>query len=184
MLSNFCHVLSRFYLRERIYKPNLCYPNCFEGLISGPLNKNFLINNFSVYCCVFFHWLTLAQNTILRQRMQVEFNASHIYNTRITSVNVGEFYRIFTFRFSFWALFDAQLMNCIWKYGFSNYYNTEDQFCFYFENSRAANSDGSQSVERWDWRSSINLHRTMNNILMTFQSRSTKVDPTNIHKGG
>ena len=42
------------------------------------LNKNFLRNNFSAYCCVFFHWLTLAQNTILRQRMQVEFNASHI----------------------------------------------------------------------------------------------------------
>ena len=45
--------------------------------------------------------------------MQVEFNASHIYNTRITSVNVGEFYRIFTFRFSFWALFDTQQMNLI-----------------------------------------------------------------------
>ena len=43
--------------------------------------------------------------------MQVEFNASHIYNTRITSVNVGEFYRIFAFRFSFRALFDTQLMN-------------------------------------------------------------------------
>ena len=45
--------------------------------------------------------------------MQVEFNASHIYNTRIISVNVGEFYRIFTFRFSFWALFDTQRMNFI-----------------------------------------------------------------------
>ena len=44
--------------------------------------------------------------------MQVEFNAFHI-NTRITSVNVGEFYRIFTFRFSFWALFGTQLMNFI-----------------------------------------------------------------------
>ena len=82
--------------------------------------QKFSRNNSSVYCYVFFHWLTFAQNTILRQRMQVEFNASHIYNTRITSVNVG----------------------------------------------------------------SINLHRTMNNILMTFQSRSAKVDPTNIHKSG
>ena len=45
--------------------------------------------------------------------MQAEFNASHIYNTLITSVNVGEFYRIFTFRFSFWALTDTQLMNFI-----------------------------------------------------------------------
>ena len=42
--------------------------------------------------------------------MQVEFYASHI-NTRITSVNVGEFYRTFTFRFSLWALFGTQLMN-------------------------------------------------------------------------
>ena len=32
------------------------------------------------------------------------------------SVNVGEFYRIFIFGFSFWALFDTQLMNFIWKY--------------------------------------------------------------------
>ena len=63
-----------------------------------------------------FHWSTFVQNTILRQRMQVESNASHIYNTRLTSVNVGEFYRIFTFRFSFWALFDTQLINFIWKY--------------------------------------------------------------------
>ena len=45
--------------------------------------------------------------------MQVEFNASHIYNTCITSVNVGEFYGIFTFRFSFWALFDTLVMNFI-----------------------------------------------------------------------
>ena len=77
-------------------------------------------NNFSVYCCVFFHWLTSAQNAILRQRVQVEFNFFHIYNTRITSVNVGEFYRIFTFRFSFWALFDTQLMTFISKYGFQD----------------------------------------------------------------
>ena len=45
---------------------------------------------------------------------------SHI-NTRLTSVNVRKFYRIFTFRFSLWALFDMQLMNFILKYGFSNY---------------------------------------------------------------
>ena len=52
--------------------------------------------------------------------MQVEFTASHI-NTCITSVNVGKFYRILTCRFSFWALFDMQLMNSILKHGFSDY---------------------------------------------------------------
>ena len=46
----------------------------------------------------------------MRQQHQVEFNASHI-NTCITSVNVGEFYSIFTFGFSFWALFDTQQLN-------------------------------------------------------------------------
>ena len=55
--------------------------------INGPLNKNFLRNDFSV-----------------------RMHASHI-NTHTTSVNVGEFYRIFTFRLNFWALFDTQLMN-------------------------------------------------------------------------
>ena len=45
---------------------------------------------------------------------------SHI-NTHITSVDVGEFYRIFTLKFSLWALFDMQLMNFILKYGFSDY---------------------------------------------------------------
>ena len=38
----------------------------------------------------------IAQNTILRQCMQVEFYASHIIlNTRITSVNVGDFQVLF-----------------------------------------------------------------------------------------
>ena len=38
----------------------------------------------------------IAQNMIQRQRMQVEFYASHIIaNTRITSVNVGEFQILF-----------------------------------------------------------------------------------------
>ena len=117
LLNNSCHVRSRFYLLERIHEPNLSYTKCFYGLLYGPFSKN----NFFVYFCVFFHWLTLAQNTILRQRMQqLEFNASHI-NTRITSVNVGKFYRIFTLRYSFWALFDMQLINFIWNYGFSDY---------------------------------------------------------------
>ena len=42
----------------------------------------------SVVVCSFID--NIAQNMILRQCMQVEFYASHI-NTRITSVNVGEF---------------------------------------------------------------------------------------------
>ena len=29
----------------------------------------------------------------------------------------------------------------------------------------------------------FNLHRTMNNILMTFSNRSAKFDPADIHKG-
>ena len=29
VLYIFCHVLSRFHLRERLYQPNLCYANCF-----------------------------------------------------------------------------------------------------------------------------------------------------------
>ena len=44
-------------------------------------------------------------------------------------------------------------------------YTTEGQHCFYFENLRVANSVGSVGM-------------------MTFQSRSAKVDPANIHKGG
>ena len=39
--------------------------------------------------------------------MQVEFNACHIYFCEY----VGEFYAIFAFRFSFWALLDTQLTN-------------------------------------------------------------------------
>ena len=83
------------------------------------LNKNFSRNNnFSVCCCIIIlSLITLTQNTILRKQHQVEFNTPHI-NTRITSVNVGKFYRIFTFRFSFWALFDMQQMNLIWEYVF------------------------------------------------------------------
>ena len=118
--------------------------------------------------------------------MQVEFNASHI-NTRITSMNVGQFCRIFTFRFRFWAFFDSQLMNFIWKYVFSDYsrfevqvYNTKGQYCFSFK-IRERQTPIAQ-LEWWDWRRSINLHRTMNNILMTFQRRSAKVDLTNVQK--
>ena len=51
----------------------------------------------------------------------------------------------FTFRFSFWAFFDTQIMNFTWKYGFLVIQNLRSKFttqrslkyCFYFENSRS-----------------------------------------------
>ena len=54
VLNNFRHVLSRFYLRERILEPNLCHSNCFQRLIYGPLNKNFReIISLSIVVCSF-----------------------------------------------------------------------------------------------------------------------------------
>ena len=87
----------------------------------------------------------IAQNTILRQRTQVEFYASHI-NTRITSVNVGEFYRIllldsvsehFLLR-SLCILFESMVFLIIQDLK-SN--RTQWVNVVYFENSRAANSN-------------------------------------------
>ena len=72
-----------------------------------------------------------------------------IDNTLITSVNVSEFYRIFNFRFSFWAApFDTQLMNFIWKYVFliiqdkftAQLHRGSLKYCFYFENPRSFKS--------------------------------------------
>ena len=72
-----------------------------------------------------------------------------IDNTLITSVNVSEFYRIFTFRFSFCpAPFDTQLMNFIWKYVFliiqdkftAQLHRGSLKYRFYFENSRSFKS--------------------------------------------
>ena len=55
------------------------------------------------------------------------------------------------------------------------------QYCFYFENwhgrlngIRATNSNYKND------EAEINLHRTMDNILMTFQRQTAKVDPANI----
>ena len=68
--------------------------------------------------------------------------------TRISSANVGEYYRIFTFStfftFSFWALFDTQLINFISKYVFLIIQDLRSKllhrgslnYRFYFENSR------------------------------------------------
>ena len=110
---------AHFYLRAWIHRAKFVLRELLLRIIYVFLNKNFSRNNnFSVSCCIIIlSLITLTQNTILRQRHQVEFNTSHI-NTRIASVNVGKFYRIFTFRFSFWALFDMQQMNFIWKYVF------------------------------------------------------------------
>ena len=61
-----------------------------------------------------FLLMTFTQNTILRLQRPSKLNLMLLtFNTRITSANAGEFYRIFTFSFSFWALFDTQLMNFI-----------------------------------------------------------------------
>ena len=65
----------------------------------------------SVLVCSFIDNICSKHDPETTASKQVEFNASHI--TRITSANAGEFYRIFTFSFSFWALFDTQLMNFI-----------------------------------------------------------------------
>ena len=47
--------------------------------------------------------------------------------------------------------------------------------------ARAENSDSSVGMMRL--KEPINPQRTMNSILMTFQSRSAKFDPANVHKG-
>ena len=88
--------------------------------------------------------------------IQVEFNSSHI--TGIKSVNVGEFYRKLTFRFSFqhfsihsmskWILFQGMfswLFKICALYALSILHSGSLKYCFYFENSwsLAANSDTS-----------------------------------------
>ena len=50
----------------------------------------------------------------------ININASY-FDPRITSVNVGEFYRILVFRFSFWALFRYAANEFYLKVCFSDY---------------------------------------------------------------
>ena len=63
------------------------------------------------------------------------------------------------------------------------------RYCFYFEDSLSfwkwlkEMQTPITQLEWRDWRSRISIHSTMNNILMTFQSRSAKVDPADIYKG-
>ena len=52
----FCHGLSRFYLRERIHDPDRCYANCFKGLTFWILNKNFQETaSLSIVLSLFIH---------------------------------------------------------------------------------------------------------------------------------
>ena len=116
---------AHFYLRPWIHGAKFVLRELLLRIIYVFSNKNFSRNNFCLLLynnytttdrneriIIILSLITLTQNTILRQQHQVEFNTSHI-NTRITSVNVDKFYRIFTFSFSFWALFDTQQMNLI-----------------------------------------------------------------------
>ena len=99
------------------------------------------------------------------------------------------FFFFFTFRFTFWALLGTQLINIISKYVFLIIQDLRSQFTtlslkhrFYFENSRgrlnelwAKISYSSVTLKKIEG-AEINLYTTMNDILMTFQSRSAKVD--------
>ena len=103
--------------------------------------------------------------------------------------DVGVFHKIFTSRFTFWALFGTQLINIILMYVFLIIQDLRSQFTtqslkhrFYFENSsgrlnelRAQISYSSVRLNKIE-EAEINLHKTINDILMTFQSRSAKVD--------
>ena len=72
---------------------------CFQILTSQFWNKKFQeITSLSVVLVCSF--ITLAQNTTARLQ--------HYF-----CEDVGEFYRIFTFRFSFWALFDTKLKHFV-----------------------------------------------------------------------
>ena len=91
----------------------------------------------------------------------------------------ANFCRVFTFRFSFWALFDTQLINFISMVSLiiqdlrSKFTTQKVNIVFTLKIRELQTAQ----LEWWDWRTSINLHRTMNNILMTFQSRSAKSIP-------
>ena len=99
------------------------------------------------------------------------------------------FFFFFTFRFTFWALFGTQLINIISKYFFLIIQDLRSQFTtlslkhrFYFENSRGRSNELWAKISYSSVRlkkiegAEINLYTTMNDILLTFQSRSAKVD--------
>ena len=94
--------------------------------------------------------ITLAQNTILRQQHASWIYCSSRKNTLITSVNVGQFYSIFTFRFSFWRhlsmrswwiLFESMFFWSLIQDNFTaQLRGVSLKYCFYFENSRSLKS--------------------------------------------
>ena len=91
------------------------YAHCFWGLTYGFLNKIFgEIISLSVVACSFIDNISSKHDPDTTSK----FNESVSHHTHHFCEDVGEFYIIFTFRFSFWALFDTQLMNFIWKYVF------------------------------------------------------------------
>ena len=97
-------------------------------------------------------------------------------------MNAGEFYRIFTFRFSFrGTLFDTELMNFIWKYVLliiqDNFTAQRVTKVLFFYTLKIRGRLKLFKWVKWDWRSRINLQRTMNNILMA------NVDPAYMHRG-
>ena len=103
----FCHVLSRFFLRERILDPVSVTRIAFKD--QQLKRKIYQKLSLSLLFCI-FSFITLAQNTIVCDySIQVDLlNASDI--TRITFAKGSA---NFTFRFTFGALFDSQLMNFI-----------------------------------------------------------------------
>ena len=95
-----------------------CYASCFEVLINGLLNIIVReIISLSVVCSFVVN--KIAQNTILRLRLQhpswITYMWCFSHYIHDFCEDVGTFYRTFTFRFSFWAHFDTQLMNIILK---------------------------------------------------------------------
>ena len=141
--------------QETWSRMNSKYTSVYGSRVNSYLNKHFSRNH------VFFHWWQKLKTRSWDNSNQVECNAFHI-NTRNTFVNVGELYRIFTFRFSFWILFNAQLMNFILRVMFffwlfkigalSLPHRGWLKYCFYFENSRLFNWVKLQTpIAQLDW---------------------------------
>ena len=119
-LNNFCHVLRQLTLTAWTDLPaSWCYASCFQVLICGFLNIIvWEIISLSVVCSFIVN--KIAQNTMWGwdYSIQIELFYMWCFSHYIHHFceDVGTSYRTFTFRFSFWAHFDTQLMNIIWKY--------------------------------------------------------------------
>ena len=106
-----CDVLSGFYLGERIdYPDSVQCANCFKGLIFWILNKTFQETaSLSIVWNLFIHKISSKHDRDITLS-KLNFYTHHFCE------DVGEFHTIFTFRFSFWTLFDTQLMSFVWKF--------------------------------------------------------------------